>query len=253
MEKYYFTTADFNNNLVDTFRESFNHVNNLIHAGHGFHRMVILAGENTSMVSIQELLTQNMGLIRNNRVNRIPEIPLNVVFQTVRRYNVNRDFSDVVISYDLDSKELLKVEDQCSEGIVVNIEVRQYADINLWGGVWGVSSPANEENSYRRLNPRPIVRRALDQISRAINLGNRTAFHPGDDRLVKTIILALHHHFGIIDSDEVFAYVVRTHHWPIGIATILKKYFDTLNNGRHFCGGDRHKRRWQELLAGWQR
>ena len=92
MERYYFTTADFNNNLVDTFRESFNHVNNLIHAGHGFHRMVILAGENTSMESIQELLTQNMGLIRNNRVNRIPEIPLNVVFQTVRRYNVNRDF-----------------------------------------------------------------------------------------------------------------------------------------------------------------
>ena len=147
----------------------------------------------------------------------------------------------------------MKVEEQCGEGIDVNIEVKQYADIDLWGGVWGVPSPLNAENSYRRLNPRPVVRRALVQMSRAINLGNRTVFHPGDDRLVKTFILALHHHLGIIDSDKAFAYVVRTKHWPIGIATILMKYIDILNNGRHFHGGDRHRRRWQELLVSWQR
>ena len=104
MERYYFTTADFDYDLVMTLRAGVSYVNTLIDAGHDFHRMVILAGENASMVSIQEELRQNFGMNGNNGVNTIPNFPLNVVFQTVRRYNVNRDFSDVVISYDLDSK-----------------------------------------------------------------------------------------------------------------------------------------------------
>lgn len=253
MDRYYFTTADFNYNLVDTLREGFNHVNYLINAGHVFHRMVILAGENASMVSIQEVLTQDLGLIRNNGVNRIPEIPLNVVFQTVRRYNVTRDFRDVIISYDLDSRELLKIEEKCGSGIDVNIEIKQYADIALWGGVWGVPCPRNEANSFAQMNPRLVVRHALNQISQAINLGNRTVFHPADDELVKTCLLALHHHFGDVNSDEAFAYVVRNQHWSLGIAAILKKYIDILNDGRRFRGGDRHRRRWNELFAGWQR
>lgn len=253
MERYYFTTADFNYNLFDTLRESFNHVINLINAGHHFHRMVILAGENASMVYIQEVLTLDLGLIRNNGLNRIPEIPLDVVFQTVRRYNVTQDFCDVVISYDLDSRELLKVEEKCNLGIDVNIAIKQYADILLWGGVWGVPCPRNEANSFAQMTPRLVVRRALNQISQAINLGNRTVFHPADDEFVKTCILALYHHFGGVNSDEAFAYVVRNQHWSIGIATILKKYIDILNNGRRFRGGDRHRRRWNELFAGWHR
>ena len=85
-----------------------------------------------------------------------------------------------------------------------------------------------------------------------INLGNRTAFNPLDEGFVKTCVLALNHHMGFIDTDEVFAYVIRNRHWPVKLAYILVDCIDRLNNGRFFRGGDRHRMRWKNLFAGWQ-
>lgn len=251
MERYYFDCADYQNDMVRTLIACFRHAVSLYVEGHVYNRMVMLAGQNDGMASMQTLMAQHLGMVNVNRSNRIPEIPLNIVFSTVRRYNVNQDLCDLVISCDLDSKELLKVEDGNRFGITDNIEIRQYADMTLWGGVWGVANPSNPNNSFLQLNPQPIVQHALDQISRAINTTNQTVFHPADDNFVKTVIMALHHHIGNIDSDEVFAYVIRNCHWPIGIANILKRYFDTINEGRYFHGGDRHRNRWAELIAGW--
>lgn len=252
MDRYYFDCGDYQNDMKRAFDACFNHVVSLINEGHVYHRMVILAGQNDSMVSIRTFMEQQFGMALINGANRIPRISLNVVFSTVRRYNVAQGFCDLLISCDLDSKELLKVEDEYGFGIIDNIEVKQYADMERWGRVWGVTNPGNPDNSFVQLNPQPIVQHALDQITRVINLGNRTAFNPLDEGFVKTCVLALNHHMGLIDADEVFAYVIRNRHWPVKLAYILVDYIDRLNNGRSFRGGDRHRRRWNNLFAGWQ-
>lgn len=252
MSRFFFNCFDYQNDIASTFRACFNHVGTLINAGQNYNRMVLLAGQNDSMESIRTLMAQHFGMEIINGASRIPVIPLNVVFSTVRRYNVAQGASDLVISCDLDSKELLKLEGEFAFGITDNIEVRQYADIALWGGTWGVANPGNPGSSFAQLNPHPIVQHALDQISQAINLGNRTVFHPSDDELVKTCVLALNHHMGFINTDEVFAYVIRNRHWPVGLAYKLVDYIDRLNNGRIFHGGDRHRTRMNNLIARWR-
>ena len=252
MDRYYFDCADYQNDIVGTVVACLKHVGSLINAGHVYHRMVMLASQNDSMTSILTLMSQHLGMTKVNGAYRIPEIPLNVVFSTVRRYNVSQGFCDLVISCDLNSKELLKVEDEYGIGIIDNIEVRQYADISLWGGVWGVTNSGNSDNSYAQLNPQTIVQHALDQISQVINLGNRTVFNPLDEKYVKTCVLALNHHLGIINTDEVFAYVIRNRHWSVDLAFILVDYIDRLNNGGSFRGGDRHRTCWNRLFSGWQ-
>lgn len=252
MGRYYFDCTDYQNDMARTLVACFNHVVSLIAAGHVYNRMVILASQNNAMVSVRTLMAQHLGMAQVDGANRIPEISLNVVFSTVRRYNVAQGFCDLVISCDLDSRELLKVEDEFGFGIVDNIEVRQYADMTLWGGVWGVPNIGNPDNSFAQLNPQPTVQHALDQISQAINLGNRIVFNPSDDKFVKTCVLALNHHMGIINTDEVLAYVIRNRHWPIGLANKIIEYMDRLNNGRHFQGGDRHRISWNNLFTRWQ-
>lgn len=252
MERYFFDCTDYQNDIARTVRACLNHALSLIDAGHIYYRMVVLAGQNDSMVSMKKLMEQHLGMATVNGANSIPGIPLNILFSTVRRYNVNQDFQDLVLSCDLDSKELLKIEDEYGLGIVDIIEVKQYAEVSLWGGVWGVTNLGNPDNSFALLTPQPIVRHALDQISRAINLGNRIVFNPTDDMFVKTCVLALNHHMGVINTDEVLAYVIRNRHWPVGLAYKLVDYIDRLNNGRYFRGGDRHRVRWNNLFAGWQ-
>lgn len=251
MERFFFDEADFQYNFAPALGAAIDFARAKVAAGGQYSKLVILTVGNNNLATITSMMNQQLGMSSAGGTNRVPNLALNIMLTTTHRYRAMVDTHDFVISCGLDSNELLRLENDNAHGIDVNVEVKDYPDISLWGNIWGVQSPHVPESSFAAIMPAVHVQHALDQISGAIGLYHTHDFHPSDDEFVKTCVLALHHHLGNINSDEVLAYVLRVHRWPLGIALKLKVYFDTLNNGRHFKGGDRHRTRWNQLFANW--
>lgn len=251
MERFFFDEADFQHNFTAALGAAIDFVRAKVVAGTQYSKLVVLTVGNNNLSTITGIMSQQLGMTSAGGANRVPNLALNIMLTTTHRYHAMQNAHDIVISCGLDSNELLRLENDNFNGIDVNVELKDYPDISLWGRVWGVPSPNIPANSFIAIAPAAQVQHALDQISGAIGLYHTHAFHPSDEEFVKTCVLALNHYLGNINSDEILAYVLRAHHWPLGIALILKDYFDKLNNGRYFRGGDRHKTRWKQLFANW--
>ena len=251
MERFFFDEADFQHDFASALGAAIDFARAKVAAGGQYSKLVVLTVGNNNLSTVTGMMNQQLGMTSAGGTNRVPNLALNIILTTTHRYRAMQGTHDFVISCGLDSNELLRLENDNAHGIDVDVEVKDFPDISLWGRVWGVPSPFIPANSFTPISPILTVQHALDQISGAIGLYHTHAFHPLDEEFVKTCVLALNHNLGNINSDEVLAYVLRIHHWPLGIALILKDYFDKLNNGRHFRGGDRHKTRWKQLFINW--
>ena len=60
-----------------------------------------------------------------------------------------------------------------------------------------------------------------------------------DEKRAKTYILSLHKYESSLNADIVGSYLVRELNWDTEDAKDVEKLINTLNNGKHFQGGQR--------------
>lgn len=160
--------------------------------------------------------------------------------------------SDAIFYFDLSSKQIFLFEDKISMDNLLEISIKDSADINLWGQTFEVKNVKNRAKDFNQLATTHKCQQAIDQLSKLINLSNKFSFHTSDEDLVKTYLLALH---GLepnpVNADSLFTYAMYKHNWPYHMAEQMREWMQRLNNGKTFKGGDRNKARWKTLYNRW--
>lgn len=87
----------------------------------------------------------------------------------------------------------------------------------------------------------PVIRAALEDLTRSINLGNRL-YQPEDRDLAILTLHSLHQHRHALDPDELYRWVIANA-WPTEGAGNLRML------GRELIGGRRHRTRTRGARA----
>jgi len=170
-------------------------------------------------------------------------VPLKI--ETKLTFKDNYNSSDIVITFGLDSEDVLKIEDYDSIKVIIAIPwlkeglqkwVQTYSPTELRG---------KQEEVVAYPEPSCIVKKAMEELTSSINMSTGIS-HPSDEREAKTFILSLHKYEPSLDANIVGSYLVRELNWDTEDAKDIEKLIN-----KHFQGGDRtglqhHYKRWKE-------
>ena len=197
--------------------------------------------------SIIEYSLRNIGWTKMGKINlHNDNYPVNLILGTVNS-NLHIDTS-AVIYYGLDSDQIFKVEEGNSTKI--QIAIKEYADISLWGKTYNVQCLSNHAKDLHRDALSIKCEKAIDEVNFACNMTHKFAFHTSDEKLVKTYIRALHKYEpSLVNPDAMFEYGKGKYGWPLALANQLKRWVEMVNKG-NLKGGDRTT---STLLAHYQR
>lgn len=173
-------------------------------------------------------------------------------FETTKTLNDDLATSQLVISCGLDAHNVFKLDNFNSVKVIIAIPWR--IDLLIkWIKTWNPTELlGNQEAIQPYLEPSCIVRKALSDLNTSIV--SKDIKHPLDKEKAKTYILALHNFESSLDPDVIGSYLIRDLEWKAKNANDIEKLIITLNNGKHFKGGERTKlkeyyNRWKKACS----
>lgn len=190
--------------------------------------------------------------------NGINQNGVHIKIETVR--TLNNSFStgtDIIIACGLNSDEIFKIEDYRNIKYIIAIPWLK----ELTQSWINTNQPLlleinNDElivsENEEVLKPSLIVQEAFKELTAVIN--NSTGItHPSDNSRAKTYIKTLFKYEPELNSDLVCSYLVNELSWQTKHSNDIRKLIDTLNNGKHFMGGEKtglqhHYKRWKDRL-----
>ncbi|WP_041257669.1 hypothetical protein [Fibrella aestuarina] len=159
-------------------------------------------------------------------------------FETIKTYKDNFKAGDIVITCGLYEEDIFKIDDYyCVKAIIAIPWLPE--KVQKWIQTWNPIDIRTETSTLDQVQePSCIVKKALEELTDYVNMGTGIV-HPDDNERAKTIIMALHKYEPALDSNLVGAYLVRELNWDNRHAQDVEKLIITLNNGKHFKGGQR--------------
>lgn len=189
----------------------------------------------------------------NVSVNGFP-VPLTI--ETKNTYSKNRYSTinkDIVIAFGMNLDELEVLDDyDCAEHIVAIpwLRERTMPWIERWNAVEITGKTRQATESKSGLSE--IAKVAFEELSSCINMSTGLS-HPSDESRAKTYVRALHKFEPTLNEGDVVSYLVSQLNWTSAHANEVGKLVKTLNEGRHFKGGEKtglqnHYKRWKDKL-----
>ncbi len=170
-------------------------------------------------------------------------------FETKKTYNDSHTPSEIVITCGLDAEDVLKIDDFYSVKAIIAIPWLR-DKLQKWVQTWNPTElRGNQQAVIAYADPSCIVKKAMEELTESINMSTGI-HHPSDEEQAKTYILALHKYESTLDADIVGSYLVRELNWDTEHAKDVEKLIHTLNNGKHFQGGQRTG--LQNYYRGWK-
>lgn len=208
-------------------------------------RIVIIA-PNRQVCQNIEIILQSFPCRKNGTAFNMIGDRLNIVLESKTSYN--HFDSDGVIFFGLGSQEIFELEERRS--FAVELAIKEYTDISLWCGTWGVENISTGQSIL--LTPNATIQHACDQITNACNTTHEYGFHPSDEEFVKRVIRTLHAlEPSPVNSDEFFAYAKREGKWTLALAMQASAWINKLHNGGTFKGGVLKKTEMKDLYGRW--
>lgn len=156
--------------------------------------------------------------------------------ETVKTYNEHFRPEDIVITMGLDDKNVLPLSDMLSVFAIIAIPW-QKAGLRQYFETWNPIDIRTKQNFTTEIaEPNCIVKKALEQLTKSINLSTGIN-NPFDNERAKTTVRALHKYENNLDADLVKSYLIRELKWENDDADNLTKLIRTLNAGKFFKGG----------------
>lgn len=162
-------------------------------------------------------------------------------FETMITYKKSQygNPQDVVICCALDSEDIFKIDEHYSAKYIIAVPwLKQLSE--KWIKTWAATeiSGKSESSVDKFLEPTAIVKKALENLTKCINMSSGLN-HPMDNDRAKTFIKALHKYENELNDDIVGSYLVRELNWDPSVAKEIEKLINTLNQGRFFKGGEK--------------
>lgn len=206
-----------------------------------YNKIVFLTLTNDHKKTTEETIEGLCPVQKNGKATCIAGCNVNYVVATIKNYkNGMAGSHDVVVYCGLTSEEIMPAEEVT--GIDYAISVKDFRSITLWGETWGVPGlSANGLNlpPFNVISPNQKVQSAINHLSHAVNLTNIVALSTSDDELVKAYVRTLfRYEQKPINVDEVKAYAIRQCGWNWTLVNQMSSYFDKMNNGKSFKGGN---------------
>ncbi|MBB5645745.1 hypothetical protein [Pedobacter cryoconitis] len=171
--------------------------------------------------------------------------------ETVKTYKEQyRNPEDLVITMALDDKDVLPLNDMLSVIAIIAIPWQQ-SGLKQYLETWNpIEIRSNKNFKTEVAEPNCIVKKALEQLTKSINLSNGINHHSDNER-AKTTIRALHKYETNLNADLVKGYLTRELGWENDVADDLTKLIRTLNAGKYFKGGEtsglqNHYKTWKQ-------
>lgn len=167
--------------------------------------------------------------------------------ETLRTYN-SHNLHNIVITCGIDSNDIFKIDDVYYRPDAIISIAWTFEGLEKWNKTWNSKEIRGKQKLIKPYkNPSCIVQEALKELN---NIRKSTSIHPSDEEKVKTYILALHKHEKL-DADIIGAYLIRELNWYLKHVNYIEQLINTLNNGKHFKGGDltkiqSHYERWNK-------
>lgn len=158
-------------------------------------------------------------------------------FETKKNYKNTSPSSEIVITCGLNEEDIFPIDDFSSvKAIIVIPWLRE--KIQKWVQTWNpIELRGTESNSLPYPEPSCIIKRAMEVLTRSINLTEGLS-HTLDINLVKTFIRALHKYESSLDSNVVGAYLIKELEWQTKDAKKIENLIVSLNTGGFFQGGE---------------
>lgn len=169
--------------------------------------------------------------------------------ETIKTYRDSYKPSEIVITLGLDESDIFKIEDYISVKSIIAIPWLPDR-LQKWIKTWNPTELRGKTSATTFPEPSCIVKKAFEELTSSINMSTGIS-HPSDERHAKTTVLALHKYEPSLDPDIVGAYLVSKLRWETDHAQEIERLIKTLNDGKHFQGGDRTGlqypyKRWKE-------
>ena len=163
------------------------------------------------------------------------------VIKTQKAYSKYEHAEDIVITM-VSVEGVMEIDDFERVKVIIAIPWVE-GELDSWVKTWGPTDIRTNEQAAIYPLPENRVQVAMEELTENINIV--TAFnHPSDEQQAKTYIRALHKYTDTLNSDIVFAYLVRELGLDTSAAKYVKKLIDTLNDGRDFQGGEKTGLKW---------
>ncbi|HUX56305.1 MAG TPA: hypothetical protein VMV77_04985 [Bacteroidales bacterium] len=167
--------------------------------------------------------------------HKFTNCPVPFKFETKLTYKEFGNASDIVITCGIDSEDLFKIDDYYSVKYIIAVPwLRELTE--KWIRTWDADEISGKTKSEKMPEPSPIIKIALQHLTRTINLSTGIT-HPSDNERAKTFIRALHKYEPELNPDIVGAYLIKELSWHTKHAKEIEKLIETLNNGLFFKGG----------------
>lgn len=156
-------------------------------------------------------------------------------FETKRNINDNVSQSVIVITCGLDSEDILKIDNFSSIKAIIAIPWT-IEGIQQWLKAWNPLELRSNKVAFTvNPNPKCIVMEALEDLTASINIID-IFVHKNDEKKVKKYLFTLYKNNEILESEQIFSYLINRLNWPIASAIKIKELINTINNGKLFDG-----------------
>lgn len=157
----------------------------------------------------------------------------------------------VLLAFGLDSKELLRYDDDPSIKAIVAHQWMKNG-VTDWAKAWNAIELTTNTKAESTDLPGGIVQEAFRELSKVINPSTGIT-HPMDNERCKTYLRALNKYKFELNSESVRSFLITKLNWDNRHVDDVIKLIDKLNSGSYFKGGEKtglqnHIKRWKSRL-----
>ncbi|QXP58274.1 hypothetical protein [Olleya sp. HaHaR_3_96] len=244
IERYYIKTEG---NDDEAYKEAMQFACELVKKGMNADTVILLASTKKSVGWLDRIFDAQTVKKMFNGTKFNDCIPTFLI-KTVKTYSSFSASNDIVITMGLNAEDIMKIDNYQDIKAIIAIPWL-LENTNNWIKTWSPTELRTNEKPESFPEPNPIVKTALEELSKGINMSTGIS-NSFDNNRAKTYIRALYK-YSDINGDVVKSYLVRELNWESDNADDMKKLIDTINSGKYFKGGDKtylknHIKRWEE-------